>query len=72
MHPSDLGWIFSGMGILGAILNIKKKRMCFLIWCVGNIEWLILGILIPEMRSQILLWITFIVLNIWGYCKWEK
>jgi len=72
MHPSDLGWIFSGMGILGAILNIKKKRMCFLIWCVGNIGWLILGILIPEMRSQILLWITFIVLNIWGYCKWEK
>lgn len=72
MSATDLGWIFSGMGILGAILNLKKKRLSFLVWGVGNAGWLTLGILVPEMKAQIPLWITFIILNIWGYFEWRK
>jgi len=70
MNYLGVGWILSGVGILGAVLNVRRNRMCFPVWCVGNIGWLILGILTPEMRPQILLWTTFIVLNVWGYREW--
>lgn len=72
MSATDLGWILSGMGILGAILNLKKKRLSFLVWGIGNAGWLTLALCVPEMKAQIPLWITFIILNIWGYFEWRK
>ncbi len=67
----DLGWILSGFGILGAFLNIRKSRLCFPVWCIGNAGWLVVSVVEPAMRTQIPLWIAFIALNVWGFLRWK-
>jgi len=34
-------WVITGLSLLGTILNIKKKRICFVIWGFTNIIWCI-------------------------------
>jgi len=72
MDYSFLGWPLSGLGILGSILNIYKKKLGFIIWSIGNIGWMVLAIWIPPFRPQLPLWLVFTALNMVGYFKWRK
>jgi nicotinamide riboside transporter PnuC len=72
MKLIDLSWGLSVLGIMGSILNIRKKKSCFLIWNIGNIGWMLLAIWIPEFRGQAPLWLVFTILNTWGYFAWRK
>jgi hypothetical protein len=68
-----LPWIFSIISIIGAILNIYKIPECFIIYTIGSGSW-IPFILITKNRAmygQILVWVAFILLNIWGYLTWK-
>lgn len=72
MSWANLSWIISVIGIIGAILNIQKKKICFVVWSIGNIFWMLLSIVVPEYRGQMPLWITFTILNIYGWYAWRK
>lgn len=72
MQISDFGWILSGVSILGSILNVYKKKVCFIVWNIGNLGWIILGLLVPTIRPQLPLWLVFSAINIWGYLQWKK
>jgi hypothetical protein len=68
----NIAWILSGISILGAILNIQKKAICFIVWTIANIGWMTLALFEPKFRPQIPLWVVFTLTNIWGYLEWKK
>lgn len=69
---SDLGWLLSANNIVGAILNIKKKKSGFIVWFFGNTGFLILSVVVPTLRPQAPLWIVFTILAIYGWLEWRK
>jgi nicotinamide riboside transporter PnuC len=72
MKLVDLAWLLSAISILGALWNIRKRKSCFIIWNIGNVGWLVLGIFVAEYRGQIPLWIVFTALNTYGWFQWRK
>ena len=34
-------WVLTIASIVGVVLNIKKHRLCFLIWAITNFMWAI-------------------------------
>lgn len=44
MFNFDITWILTALSLSGSIFNVKKKVVCFYIWSVCEIFWLILDI----------------------------
>ncbi len=38
---TEITLILTVLSILGVILNIKKKKLCFIIWAFTNFSWAI-------------------------------
>ena len=41
-------WIITALSIAGVILNIQKKRICFVIWLFTNASWCIYDFIIDR------------------------
>lgn len=63
-------WFLTILSLIGVILNIKKKRACFLIWMCTNFLWTIIDFKkgIPE---QGVLFLIYTGLAIWGWFDWK-
>jgi len=66
-----LPWSLTALSILGAILNIKKKRSSFAIYTVANIGWIVVDIY-KGIYAQAVLFIVFTVLSTWGWFEWGR
>jgi nicotinamide riboside transporter PnuC len=66
-----LGWIASILSIVGIVFNAKKHILCWPIWLVSNVLWIIYFINIWNPQS-LLLWIVFFGFNIYGWIQWKK
>ena len=64
-------WIITALSITGTVLNIKKKRICFIIWIVSNSFLTIYNWHIFE-PAQAALFAVYFGLSVWGVCKWKK
>jgi hypothetical protein len=64
-----LGWIATTLSIFGTILNAYNLIICWYIWGLANILWIIWSYKKREY-SQIFLWSIFLLTNIFGYIKW--
>jgi nicotinamide mononucleotide transporter len=64
-------WLLTGLSILGVILNIKKKRICFWIWAFTNAGWMVIDF-IMGIYSQSALFAVYFGLAIWGILEWKK
>jgi nicotinamide riboside transporter PnuC len=71
MKPTDWVWVFSGISIIACFLNVKKKKVCFLIWCLSNMGFVWVNIA-TGLYGQIPLWIAFTLLNVYGYVQWAR
>ncbi len=67
--------IFTGLltilALIGVILNIKKKRICFYIWVVTNTSWAIVDFY-KGIPMQGLLFTVYTGLAVWGIFEWKK
>ena len=34
-------WLFTAVSLAGTVLNVRKNILCFYLWAVGNIAWLV-------------------------------
>ena len=59
------------LSIIGVILNIHKRRECFIIWIATNGLWAIYDFKIGAWEQGILFTVYF-GLAIWGLLKWQK
>ena len=66
-----IGWVLSGLTILGAILNIRKNKWGFIAWIVSNVGWVYLNLTIG-LYEQIPVWVVLTVLSIIGFTQWSK
>jgi nicotinamide riboside transporter PnuC len=63
-------WIVTGLSILGTVLNIKKKPVCFAIWLVTNSLWCVYDFSIKNY-AQAGLFLVYVGLAIWGIISWR-
>lgn len=59
------------LGVLGAILNNRKLRICFLIWMVSNTLSASIHISVG-VWSMLIRDIVFFILVVEGWFKWGK
>jgi len=64
-------WLLTALSLIGVVLNIYKKKACFIIWAFTNFTWMIIDFAkgIPE---QGVLFAIYFILAIWGLVKWNK
>lgn len=65
-----IGWIATLLCIIANLL-VVKKRNGFLLWFVGTGILLILALLDCNW-SQVFLFLTYEIINIFGYVKWKQ
>jgi hypothetical protein len=63
-------WILTGLSIIGTVANIQKLPWCFGCWVVTNSAWAIHNFRIKQYQ-QMVLFIVYLGLAIWGLCKWS-
>lgn len=66
-----LEWIATGLGILGAIINARKKIQGFYIWVIANLFWIYIGIKI-KLYGLALLFFVYLLIVIYGIITWRK
>jgi len=70
-YINQLMWIVTLTSIIGVILNIKKRKECFIIWGVTNSLWCIYDLSI-KAYAQSFLFFIYVLLAIWGIWEWRK
>ena len=58
------------IGLVGVVLNIYKRRVCFIMWMISGVLWAIVGVLngIPGLVCQSC---VYVALAVWGWVKWR-
>jgi nicotinamide riboside transporter PnuC len=64
-------WLITTISLIGVILNIKKKKICFVIWFFTNATWCIYDFYIGAY-AQSFLFLIYTGLAIWGMIEWRK
>ncbi len=63
-------WLVTGLSILGVMLNIHKKRSCFIVWQITNVSWCIYDFSI-DAYAQGSLFFIYYCLSVWGFYAWK-
>jgi nicotinamide riboside transporter PnuC len=63
-------WLAFFISIVGAYLNIKKKRIGFIVWIVGNMIWIYLNIS-SDLPAGAMIFFVYSGFNIYGFYKWK-
>ena len=66
-----ISWITTAICLTGTVLNVKKIKLCFWLWLIGNILWLIIDIN-NGLWSRAILDIVQGALALWGIIEWRK
>jgi nicotinamide riboside transporter PnuC len=64
-------WTLTALSILGAILNIKKRRSGFAVYTVANLGWVAVDIY-HEIYAQAARFVVFTGLSTWGWIEWGR
>jgi len=64
-------WVMTVISIIGTILNIKKKKVCFILWTITNIFWIVYDIH-KGAYPQALVFVVYTILAIYGLIEWAK
>ncbi|MGB9712336.1 MAG: nicotinamide mononucleotide transporter [Dissulfurimicrobium sp.] len=62
-------WGLASLSILGAVLNIKKRRSGFAVYTAANIGWVFVD-LYYGIYAQAVLFLVFTALSTWGWIEW--
>lgn len=64
-------WIITILSILGVILNVKRRKECFIVWAFTNFAWMVYDFRI-QAYAQSALFAVYFILAIWGLYEWRK
>jgi len=71
MNLTQAMWIITGLSLLGAVANIKRKRWCFHILAFTDALWCAYDYSI-EAYAQSALFGVYFALAIWGMIEWRE
>ena len=66
-----IGWVLTGISLIGVILNAYKRIEGFYLMLPSSIGWVIYNYYL-DLYSQALLFFVYIFLNILGLYQWSK
>lgn len=66
-----LSWVLTSLSIFGAVLNIYKRKECFIVYGITNICWFTYFIYIKEYAPSFLQ-LVFFLISCWGLWSWHK
>ena len=74
MDGNLVGWIqwpIAVAALVGVILNIKKRRLCFIVWFTTNVAWAIVdwG---AGLHAQAALFAVYAGLAVYGWICWGE
>jgi nicotinamide riboside transporter PnuC len=64
-------WILTAVSLIGVVLNIQKKRSCFLLWAASNSAWAMIDFK-KDIPAQGWLFVIYVALAVWGWFSWRK
>lgn len=57
--------------VWGTVLNVRKRRAGFGIWCLTNAYWTLHNALLGEW-AQVLIYMVNLMLSAWGFWSWGR
>ncbi len=64
-------WLLAVVSLVGTYLNIKKQKICFVIWGFTNALWVLYDASIGAI-AQAALMFSYFVLAVHGFYEWRK
>jgi nicotinamide riboside transporter PnuC len=64
-------WVIMGLSLAGTILNVKKKRICFILWGISNAVWVVVDFQ-KGIPQQAILQAVYLLISIWGLVEWRE
>lgn len=64
-------WLITAVCLIGTVLNVKKNVLCFYLWAVGNIAWLVYDLL-TGLYSRAMLDLIQLGFALWGIWEWSR
>lgn len=66
-----MDWLGMILTLSGLVINGRKIIWCWLIWCIGDVVWIVYGIHThqPAIVSLNTIMIGF---NLWGWREWRN
>lgn len=58
--------------LYGNYLVIKKNKFGFVIWLISNILWILINFIGVLNISQVIMFMIYGILNIYGWIKWKQ
>lgn len=68
--PKVIEWIATILAMLGAYLNLKKNKWCFVIYSIANMFWIAVG-LMKGLYGLVVVQIVFTGFAVWGFIEWS-
>lgn len=66
-----LTWVLAAISLVGTILNVKQRRVCFVLWFSANLAWVWID-WVHGVPAQAILMGIYAVLAVWGWFSWKK
>lgn len=66
-----LTWVLTCTSVTAVVLNIKKKRVSFLIFLAANAGWIVVN-LAKGIPAQATLFVIYSGLSLWGFIEWGR
>ncbi len=66
-----MSWLVSGISLLATVLNIRRIRVCFLLWLGTNLAWAYCD-LAHGLYARAPLDAAYAGLALWGWYAWGK
>lgn len=67
-----VSWFALALSLAGIFLNAKKLTLCWPVWILSNILWIIHVSTQPQIDwPNLILWIVFAGSNVYGWYEWN-
>ncbi|MDR1628547.1 MAG: nicotinamide mononucleotide transporter [Oscillospiraceae bacterium] len=67
----DWSWLLALLSITGTIFNIKKKVVCFYLWALGEVFWIIFDFRNGQY-GRVFLDFVHLGMAFWGIHSWGE
>ncbi|MDR1364783.1 MAG: nicotinamide mononucleotide transporter [Oscillospiraceae bacterium] len=70
MNSFDYSWLLAMLSITGTIFNVKKKVICFYLWAIGEVFWIMLDFK-NSCYGRVFLDTVHFGMAVWGIYDWQ-
>lgn len=63
-------WLLTALSLVGVVLNIKKRKACFMVWAITNAAWAVIDFQ-AGLPAQSALFVVYFLLCLWGIVAWR-